>query len=150
VDSGDHPRTLDPREGLGHAWQWFSLHAGQRMQCVNFYLLATGFLVAGFGTAVTAKQFAIAGTIAALGAWLTVLFHALEIRTRELVKAGEAALRKAERSLAEATEVREFMIVESVEKPKIGWSSYSCVIRALHATTFVVFLIGAIFAFKHP
>src|SRR5882757_915360 len=30
--------------GLDHAWQWFTLHATQRMQAVNFFLVATAFL----------------------------------------------------------------------------------------------------------
>jgi hypothetical protein len=33
---------------LDHAWNWFNLHAGQRMQTFNFFLIATAFLIAAY------------------------------------------------------------------------------------------------------
>jgi hypothetical protein len=33
-----------------HAWSWFSMHAQQRMQTLNFFLIAMAFLAAAYGT----------------------------------------------------------------------------------------------------
>lgn len=33
-----------------HAWEWFALHATQRMQAFNYFLVGTAFLFAAYGT----------------------------------------------------------------------------------------------------
>src|SRR5690242_12856445 len=90
-DSDDERRRLAGEAALGHAWDWFALHAKQRMQCVHFFLLAMAFLVAAFVTAVKDHHVVAVG-IALLGLAVTDWFRRLEIRTKELVKAGEDAM----------------------------------------------------------
>jgi hypothetical protein len=140
------PRDNLPTEAVNHAWQWFALHAGQRMQCVNYFLVAAAFLVAGFSTAISAKNSLLAAAIALVGAWLSWLFNRLEIRTRELVKAGEAPLRRIEERLASAAQLPDLRIVESIETPATRWTFYSFVINAIHRTALVSFLAGAVYA----
>src|SRR5262245_14441812 len=84
-----------------HAWDWFSPPASQRMQTFNFYLIMTGFLVAGYGALVERHRFA-AGMIALIGAGITYVFHRLDARTRQLMKASERALQDIEAMLADS------------------------------------------------
>ena len=34
------------KQAREHAWNWFALHATQRMQAFNFFVVATAFLIA--------------------------------------------------------------------------------------------------------
>src|SRR5437773_1673680 len=80
------------KEALSHAWNWFSLHAAQRLQSFHFFLIATAFLVAAYATLLE-KRPGAAFAVGLLGAWVSFWFNRLERRTKQLVKAGEAALR---------------------------------------------------------
>src|SRR5258705_7826150 len=87
--------------GLDHAWQWFTLHATQRMQAVNFFLVATAFLSTAYVAALRFPVVAIG--VSALGTLFSLVFYRFEIRIQELLKAGEKALYPAQRRLADLT-----------------------------------------------
>ena len=74
------------KQGRDYAWNWFALHAAQRMQTFNFFLVATAFLIAGYASLLEKHRGAAFG-VALLGAWLTFWFHRLDTRSRQLVKA---------------------------------------------------------------
>src|SRR5258708_39837328 len=80
--------------GLDHAWQWFTLHATQRMQAVNFFLVATAFLSTAYVAALRFPSVAVG--VSALGALFSLVFYRFEIRIQELVKAGAKALYPAQ------------------------------------------------------
>lgn len=133
------------KDALEHAWSWLSLHAAQRMQSFNFFLIATAFLVAAYG-AVIEKHPILAVGIAVLGAWISLWFNRLERRTRQLVKAGEAVLKRCQQRLAELTEIPELTILEHVETKVPGSSSYAKVINVIQWSLFAGFLVGAAYA----
>ncbi len=153
--TSDHSDDDDGRQrpaaevALGHAWDWFALHARQRMQCVNFFLVAVAFLVAAFVTALKEGHEPVAAAIGLLGAGVTAWFHRLEIRTKELVKAGEAAMEPLERRLADTMGVEALDIVRRVRTPGTEGTSYGYVLRMLHRTTMVAFFLGAGYALYH-
>jgi len=125
------PDTHDA-EGLEHARNWFSLHAGHRLQCVNFFILATAALVAGFGTVLAAGRFGTAFVIGLVGATVTIVFNLMERRTKELVKAGEAAMKEFEARLSQTTGISAIALVDRVEKTRISrGASYSKAINML-------------------
>jgi hypothetical protein len=146
ADPGDRREEELTRDAMNHAWNWFALHAGQRMQMVNFFLLAVAFLVTGYVAALTKDLHAGAVGIGLLGAWIALSFHRLELRTKELVKAGEAAMKDFERRLAEKSGVQELEIVKRVEKTGKNWTSYGKVLPTLHWTIFAAFLAGSVYA----
>ena len=76
------------KEARNHAWSWFALHANQRMQTFNYFLIATAFLFAAYGALLDKNRVAAVG-VAILGAWLSFWFNRLDRRTRQLVNAGE-------------------------------------------------------------
>lgn len=144
-DAEDRKRET-AQEALEHSWNWFALHAGQRMQCVNFFLVAVAFLIAAFVTALTGKHYALAVTVGLLGAWISWWFHRLELRTKELVKAGETAMRHSQQRLAAESRIEELEILKRVETPGKRWTSYGDVLRMLHWTTIVAFIVASAYA----
>src|SRR4051794_38095729 len=97
------------KQAREHAWNWFALHAAQRMQAFNFFLVATAFLVAGYASLLE-KYRGAAFCVALLGAWVAFWFHRLDMRSRQLVKAGELALTALETQLAEKTQIEQLKI----------------------------------------
>lgn len=130
-----------------HAWDWFALHANQRMQAFNFFLVATGFLVAAYASAIE-KQPAIACGVALLGAWVTLWFNRLDTRSKDLVRAGERALRESERQLAGLAESSALEIVEQVEISRSWVPSYSATFCWIQSAIFLVFIVGAVNGFR--
>lgn len=135
------------KQGLDHAWAWFSLHAGQRMQLINFLLLSVGFVVAGYGATLRSSSDTAAGFIAVMGCALSLAFWRLDVRTRELIKAAEQPLDQLQRRLAERLGVPGLALVAMVESPRQGRTSYSWVIRCLALVAGLAFAAGAIYAF---
>ena len=133
------------KSALDHAWNWFALHAGQRMQSFNFFLIATAFLVAAYAT-VLKEYREVAAAIGLLGAWISFWFNRLEHRTKQLVKAGEKALAPSQERLAAVTDIESLRIVVAVDEKAPGSSSYAKVIDMIQWTIFVAFLAGAVYA----
>src|SRR6266446_5025035 len=90
------------KQAREHAWNWFALHATQRMQAFNFFMVATAFLMAAYASLLE-KHPVAAAILAAVGAWLAFLFNRLDDRSRQLVDAGENALKVSQANLASLT-----------------------------------------------
>src|SRR6202007_924069 len=93
-----------PKVAFEHAWQWFSLHAGRRMQTFNFFLVATAFLVAGYATLLE-KALLAALVVGVAGVWIAFWFTRLDNRTRQLTNAGEAVLKVCQADLAKRANI---------------------------------------------
>lgn len=100
-----------------HSWNWFSLHAVQRMQTLNFFLVAMAFLATGYGASV-ARTPVVATAIAFAGALLSLAFIQLDFRNRELVKHGERALARVQTRYQELSGWPEVELVKRAEKPQ--------------------------------
>jgi len=138
------PEEIEKR-AHDHAWDWFALHAGQRMQTFNFFLVAVAFILAAYATLLDKHRVAAAG-VALVGAWLAVWFQRLDRRTRQLIKAGEGALASREKRLVTLTGAQELAILARVETPEPGTSSYRRVIAVIQWTVVAVFLLCAAYA----
>lgn len=136
----------DERRALEHSWAWFQLHAGQRMQQINFLLVSMALIVAGYGAALQAGRPGVAAAIAIAGCAIAVCFWRLDVRTRDLVKAGEAALTVLEDRLATRVQLNELRFIARVETPRARFSAYSTVIRALVAIFVGAFLAAALYS----
>lgn len=128
--------------GLDHAWSWFTVHASQRMQLVNFWIVAVAFLTTALVTALTNERFDVATVVSLAGAVGTFAFNRLERRTRSLVRAGEEALEKFQAELAAGSTVNELEILKRVDLHKPFWT-YGTVIMVLHLVTLTTFLVVA-------
>jgi hypothetical protein len=123
-DLSDSNASALTKEGIDHAWNWFSLHATQRLLGVNFFLIAAAFLSGTYVSALYYHLPGVAAGVSALGLVFSLAFYMLESRIRELLKAGEDALKPAQRKLAELTGVDEFNISERVEKARYPLTAY--------------------------
>lgn len=143
----ERQHLLQPEgKALEHTWQWFSLHATQRMQAVNFFFVAVAFLSAGYVTALEIPNKHIAAGVAIFGLAISLCFSRLELRVRELIHAGEAAMKPLQAKLAGAAGLPEIQILQNVENGKTCFTKYSHVIGALHLSSIVVFILGALYA----
>jgi hypothetical protein len=133
------------KQAREHAWAWFALHAGQRMQNLNFFLVATSFLIAGYG-ALHEKHPGAAVGVAAIGAWIALWFNRIDLRTRQLVRAAEGALETAEARLANRTNVESINMLAAVKQPSSGASSYRLAIAMIQWAIALAFLVGALYA----
>lgn len=136
----------DEKLAFSHSWNWFVLHANQRMQCVNFFLVAVALLSAGYSASINDNRYWIAFALALMGAWFSFCFNQLEQRSKELVKAGEVALKQLEKRVRESIELVEVEILESVETPAKRFTSYSQIINSLQRTAIVLFVVGGLYA----
>jgi hypothetical protein len=133
------------KQAREHAWNWFALHATQRMQAFNFFVVATAFLIAAYAS-ILEKHPDAAAILALVGVWLTFWFNRLDARSRQLVEAGEDALRVSQARLASLADNQSLMILDAVDEPVPGASSYHCVINMIQWAILALFLFGAAYA----
>ena len=145
--SGTPENTENARaEALDHAWDWFSLHATQRLQSINFFLVAIAFLSAAFVTAAKEKMNVLAGGIAVTGACVSFFFYRMDRRIRSLLHAAEYAMEPLEGQLAKQLKIDALSIVAGVRNPQRGEWLYSKVFRHLFFTTGAAFVLGLLYA----
>lgn len=131
---------------LDHAWEWFSLHAKQRMDLINFFLVATAFLAAGYASGLQAKVPIVSAAVCVLGVVITICFQRVEQRTRELIRLGEAALHEIEAMMAEQLGLTCITLVQRADKKSNRFTSYGVALRVLHVATLFFFLLGFAYA----
>jgi len=129
-----------------YAWNYFSLHAGQRMQAVNFFLVAASFLVGAYVAAMGGNRPGLAAGISTVGAVSSFVFFRIERRVRELLHAAEAALSPIEARIASETANPSLRILERAEKMAPDAWKYSKVFRILYSAIGVGFFAAAIYA----
>jgi hypothetical protein len=133
-------------ESQTYAWNWFALHSGQRMQLVNFWLVAVAFFGAAFVQATTASLTVVAVGICVAGAVASVAFALLDARTRRLVQVAEAALRDLEDERALAGARPSFQLVLTAETARASRGvSYRIIIESLQITIAALFGAAALY-----
>jgi len=140
----DHSAPSDART---YAWNWFALHSSQRMQLVNFWLVAVAFLAAAFVQASTNRLRAIAVGVALAGALASLAFAALDSRTRNLIKVSENALRQIEDELDREGPDKGIKLVGLAHTSRISRaSSYRFIIQGMQITIAALFTAGGFLA----
>lgn len=132
---------------LTHAQSWVELHANQRQNLLNFFLVAVAFLFNAYVGALSAHHYILAGTIGCLGAFISLGFTAMDLRNRDLTRAGETTMKDIEERLALKCSLPSLRIIEAIDLPRRPWLSIGKIIRAIHISVGCVFLGTAIYAF---
>jgi hypothetical protein len=148
TEQKERPSSAAPeiaKQARDYAWNWFALHAAQRMQTFNFFLIAMAFITAGFG-ALIGNYPEAAMVVALLGAWVAFWFNRLDHRSLQIVEASEAALSVCEARLSDVANIPELRMVEIVAKPDRRASSYGLVISMIQWMIFAASLLGAAYA----
>lgn len=99
-----------------HSWNWFAMHAQQRMLTLNYFLIAMAFLATGYGASVGDTPI-VAAAVAFTGFLLSLAFRQLDRRNRELVKHGERSLARVQARYEELTQWPEVRLVDRAERP---------------------------------
>lgn len=134
-------------EAQAYAWNWFALHAGQRLQLVNFWLVAVAFLASAYVQARSGHLVAIQIGLALTGAAASLGFMRLDRRTRQLVQVSEDALRHLEKQLVEAglSEVTE-LVRRAGEISTSRMDSYRVVIQGMQLLVACLFIAAAVYS----
>lgn len=133
------------KQAFDHAWNWFCVHAAQRMQSFNYFLISAAFLIAAYGSLLDKFHWA-ALIVGAVGAWISFWFVRLDNRTLQLIEAGRNALKPFQSRLAKETNIPALAIIENVSTNIDGASSYTTVIHTIEWTMVGVFLAAAAYA----
>ena len=127
-----------------YAWNWFALHSNQRMQLVNFWLIAVVFLGAAFVAARVGNVRQVAVGVSAIGVGVSIAFTMLDARAHHLVQVGEIALQKLEDERSAAGSDSIARLVSASHEARLFWiSSYRFVIRGLQLGIALLFAGGA-------
>jgi hypothetical protein len=146
VFSSEENELATLQTALVHSRSWIQLHANQRQNLLNFFLVAIAFLFNAYVGALNGRHI-LAGFIGLLGATISASFTLMDLRNRDLTRAGEVAVRDLEARLAEVINLPELRIIEAIDEPRRPWLSMGKLIRAIHATVGLVFLGAAMYAF---
>jgi hypothetical protein len=134
-----------------YAWNWFALHAGQRLQLVNFWLVAIAFLAAAFVQARASHLVAIAFGVSVTGVVSSLAFIRLDIRTRQLVRVAENALRAFEETQTAGGMDEIYELVKASDQVRRSWlDSYRVVIQGLQLSVALIFFLAAIYSLTSP
>lgn len=130
-----------------HAWRWFEVCASQRMEMMNFFIVASAFLAAAYATGLQANLPIVSIGVGVLGIIITLCFHLIEIRNRDLIRMGELALNVTEERMSLDTGVEEIRLMRSrLPGAPNARVSYRLVFRCLHGSTMMFYLFGVIYA----
>jgi hypothetical protein len=142
VDSPDRNASAQ-----SYAWNWFALHAGQRLQLVNFWLVAISFLATAFVQACASHLVAIAFGVSVTGVVSSAAFMRLDARTRELVRVAENALMAFETAQTESglDEVHE-LVKASHDARRSRLDSYRIIIQGLQLSVAFMFFLAMIYS----
>jgi len=82
---------------LNYAWSWFSLHAEQRGNLFNYFLIITGILINAYVISLKDSLFILSLGICLLGIIQGIGFLVFDLRNRQLIAYAEDVLEKLER-----------------------------------------------------
>jgi hypothetical protein len=134
-------------EARVYAWNWYAMHAGQRLQLVNFWLVAVAFLAAAFVQSQISHVRPIAAGVALIGAVASVAFQRLDVRTRQLSQIAEDALREFEDKWVAEGSSELIALVKRSHEVRQSWAdSYRIIIQGLQLSVALVFVAAFIYA----
>jgi hypothetical protein len=138
---------MSNNETRAYAWNWFAMHSGQRLQLVNFWLVAVSFLAAAFVQSQISHARPIAAGVALIGALGSLAFQRLDARTRQLSQIAEDALGEFEIEwLAQGESQLIALVKRSREARRTKADSYRVIIQGLQLSVALVFTAAFIYA----
>ncbi len=144
---GLRAEELRAEELRGYVWNWFAMHAGQRLQLVNFWLVAVAFLATAFVQSQISHVRIIAAGVALIGAVASLAFQRLDVRTRQLSQVAEDALRHFEDEWVAQGASELIMLAKRSHQARTNWTdSYRVIIQGLQLVVAAVFIAAFIYA----
>jgi hypothetical protein len=147
VFSSEENELAALQAALTHSQSWSELHANQRQNLLNFFLIAAAFLFNAYVGSLSGHRYILGAVIGLLGAAISLGFTMMDLRNRDLTRAGEVAVRDLEDRFARMHNMPSLRIMEVIDKPRHPWLSMGKLVRAIHIAVGLVFLGTAIYAF---
>lgn len=100
MSENKNEKALAENDFLEILWQYFSLHASQRIQMLNFYIVLETFLLTAWLTLLQVEAgFSFPRIIIGIALVLfSVVFYVLDVRTKSMIKLCEESLSKVEKN----------------------------------------------------
>jgi len=128
-------------EALEHAWRYFELHAAQRMQAFNYFLVIAGLALSGIGGCLASASIRPVGMfIGATLAMTAAVFYLIDKRTSFLIKHSEGCIVKLEEKVPPAGRV---FTTEPAKTTASKIPTYGTSFTAAFTAFAVVGLLGA-------
>lgn len=128
-----------------YAWEWFKLHAMQRMTVFNLFLIITGAIITGFITATINKHYEVSLGLSVLELIVVSAFFRLDQRNAQLVKIGEDYLKHDEAKLASSIGSPLIRLADAAErKPCSIFYSFRQVLQTLFGVVGILAFIGVV------
>lgn len=127
------------------AWDWFRVHADQRMDLFRFYVGISTALAAGFGGAIQIHEHYLAFIVALLGMIVAPTFGFLDYRVSSLLKLAEHALKVEQTRLKLIVQYKEIEIAKHADELATHQFTFSKLFRTIYAVFFLTFLLGAFY-----
>jgi hypothetical protein len=84
------PAKEDYATARSYAWEWFKLHATQRMTVFNFFLLIAAAILTGLLTTIEKGQYYSSLSLCVIAVVTIFFFSRLDRRNAQLVKLAES------------------------------------------------------------
>jgi hypothetical protein len=97
---------------LDHAWRWFDLRMTGALQIVNYYLVAAALTSAAYVSALNARNYVVAGTIAIIASSVSLVAYSAGQRQRDIAQFAVDPIREIEDRLAGALSIDSLRMVE--------------------------------------
>jgi hypothetical protein len=131
---------------LDHCRSWVELHTNQRQNLLNFFLIAIAFLFSAYVSALDGHRNLLAAVISLMGALISFGFTLMDLRNRDLTRAGESPIMELERRMALRCNLPQLQIQEAVNQPRRPWLSMGKIVRAIHMAVGLTFAGAMIYA----
>lgn len=143
------------------AWDYFAIHASQRMSIFNFYIVISSAVVAGYFASFKSDSNLQSARwcLAALLCFLAFIFWKLDGRNKILIKNAERALKYFEQAGAGDAVAKLFTVEEAETKERrardkgvrklLVWRRHLSYSDCFNSVFFVFFLIGIVGHFTH-
>lgn len=143
---------MNTEKALNHAWQYFQLHAQQRITTFNFYIVLTGLLTTGIATATynLPQNAILTASLSVFLVGISYFFYKLDERVSFLIKGAEIVIIENEPADAKifGNEIDRTVIAIKDGQWTYG-KSFRTIFRAVAAVGVVVFLISIISLIKY-
>ena len=132
---------------LDHAWAWYSMGMGHRLQMASMFMLVVAGYVAVYIAALQAHVDVVAGGVGIAAAVTTLVFTLLSSRARERVNIASASLKAIEDRIAEALDLDELRTIDRINSSRPAWRTTAVRANIMYGVLALAFLTASGYAF---
>ena len=144
---------------MDYAWNWFKLHAEQRMKLFNYFLITTGILFTAFIQSVNYEIWELSLSVCVIGVFESLAYLVFDIRNRKLIKYAADVMHDIENNYLFTEELKEedrtlgMLQTDAFYRMRQGQSGWhperltkmKWWMRILYILALITFLIGLVY-----